>query len=308
MKIYPLYFTLLLSIALPISSGNAAPITRQFILDERIPYSIPVAHRQGVTTFLFPAAPSAFYGKNIVRSGTEEESNPNAQFSLSYKPGNNYFSIRALKPDSRDILTVIYQRNAYQLEIFAAPENPLYTVTFLPPNTRTGKAKAGVFPSQLLGLLDKAKAFPLFAKYHPESLDRVTRVQPARIILYRGFRVLIDEVFRFDDYDTLVFRILFHNQTDEPIYYQPQALAVRVGDRIYTASISDASGIMPPRSITPAYFAITGNANGNANYLSADNRWNVLVSRVLPPPEASRFSKITPVVKRSASPGKTVSP
>jgi hypothetical protein len=34
---------------------------------------------------------------------------------------------------------------------------------------------------------------------------------------------------------------------------------------------------MPPKSTTPAFFAITGNGTGGRNNLAPDNKWNVLV-------------------------------
>ena len=36
---------------------------------------------------------------------------------------------------------------------------------------------------------------------------------------------------------------------------------------------------MPPKSTTPAFFAITGNGQGGRNNLDPDNKWNVLVVR-----------------------------
>jgi len=37
--------------------------------------------------------------------------------------------------------------------------------------------------------------------------------------------------------------------------------------------------VMPPKSVTPAFFAITGNGQGGRNHLAPDNKWNVLVVR-----------------------------
>ena len=37
----------------------------------------------------------------------------NADFLISFTPGNHYFTIRALKHDAEDHLTVIYNRKAY---------------------------------------------------------------------------------------------------------------------------------------------------------------------------------------------------
>ena len=68
------------------------------------------------------------------------------------------------------------------------------------------------------------------------------------------------------------------NASESAIYYKPQDLAVRLEDRIYTQSLADASGIMPPKSTTPAFFAITGNGQGGRGNLAPDNKWNVLVA------------------------------
>jgi hypothetical protein len=91
--------------------------------------------------------------------------------------------------------------------------------------------------------------------------------------------LLIRDVWRFEQEDTLVFRIELKNSSDSTIYYKPQDLAVRLEDRIYTQSIADASGVMPPKSTTPAFFAVTGNGQGGRNNLTPDNKWNVLVVR-----------------------------
>ena len=42
---------------------------------------------------------------------TREQENANSL--ISFTPGNFYFTIRTLKPDAEDHLTVIYQRKAY---------------------------------------------------------------------------------------------------------------------------------------------------------------------------------------------------
>ena len=95
---------------------------------------------------------------------------------------------------------------------------------------------------------------------------------------YDNFRLLIRDVWRFEE-EHAVFRLELENTTDTTIYYKPQDLAVRLENRIYTQSIADADGVMPPRSTTPAFFAITGNSQGGRNNLAPDNKWNVLVVR-----------------------------
>lgn len=62
--------------------------------------------------------------------------------------------------------------------------------------------------------------------------------------------------------------------------YQPQRLAVRVGQDVYYASISDASGIVPPKASTAAFFAVTGTPRGGRANLSVKNAFSIIVPRV----------------------------
>ena len=74
-----------------------------------------------------------------------------------------------------------------------------------------------------------------------------------------------------------IVRGLFRNRERRSI--TSPNLAVRLEDRIYTQSLADASGIMPPKSTTPAFLAISGNGQGGRGNLAPDNKWNVLVVR-----------------------------
>jgi hypothetical protein len=90
----------------------------------------------------------------------------------------------------------------------------------------------------------------------------------------------VEEVFRFDPEDTLVFRVRFENTGETEVIYQPQRLAVRVGQNVYYSSIADASGIIPPKAATIGFFAITGTPRGGRANLSIRNYFSVIVPRV----------------------------
>jgi hypothetical protein len=142
-----------------------------------------------------------------------------------------------------------------------------------------------VTPGSLVGLLDKAKAYPILKASHPEAVEQVDYVSyggKPRVMDYNDFEVRLEEVFRFDPQDTLVFRIVLRNKTDKEIRYQAQGFSLRVGERLYSQSISDASGVMPPKSDTPAYFAITGTPTGGRNDVSTKNEFTIIVSTVDP--------------------------
>jgi hypothetical protein len=173
---------------------------------------------------------------------------------------------------------VIFNRKAYVLHMTAS-ENPFYNVTFYQEERNGKDGRIGVLPERILSLMDKAKAYPLLLKAEPDGLAGVAHSSPAITNYYKDFSVRILDVWRFEEEDTLIFRLELVNETDQPIYYKPQDLAVRLDERIYTQSLADASGVMPPKSVTPAFFAITGNGQGGRNHLAPDNKWNVLVVR-----------------------------
>jgi len=251
----------------------AGPIVQKS-LDEFVIYDVPVAFKTGTTTVMFPSEISGLYAKSV--AAHEQE---NAGFVISFTPGNFYFTIRALKKDAEDHLTVIFNRKAYVLHLTAS-EKPFYNVTFY-QEERQGKQRGriSIVPERLFSLMDKAKAYPLLSNNHPDALAGVLHEVPAITNYYEGFNVRIRDVWRFEQDDTLIFRLELENTTDRTIQYNPQDLAVRLGERIYTQSLADASGVMPPKSVTPAFFAITGNGQGGRNNLAPDNKWNVLVIR-----------------------------
>ena len=267
-----LHASIFIGFGLLVQSLSANEIVQK-PLDEFVIYHLPIAFKSGNTTVLFPSAITGLYAKSVA---VQEQ--PNADFLLSFTPGNFYFTVRALRKEAEDHLTVIYNRKAYVLQL-AASEKPFYSVTFFRGgNTRSGARP--VVPGRLLSLLDKAKAYRLFQKDYPDALAGVVHAAPDATNYYDNFKVVTRDVWRFEEEDTLVFRVDLENTSDHTVYYKPQDLAVRLEDRIYTQSVADASGVMPPKSTTPAFFAITGNGSGGRNNLAPDNKWNVLVVRV----------------------------
>src|SRR6202011_5490171 len=105
---------------------------------------------------------------------------------------------------------------------------------------RSAALQRRVTPEVLLGLLDRAKSYALIAGQYPEAAQQIERATPESISYYRDFRATVEEVFRFDPEDTLVFRVRFENTGEAEVIYQPQRLAVRVGTNVYYASIVDA--------------------------------------------------------------------
>ncbi len=151
-------------------------------------------------------------------------------------------------------------------------------------------------PARLLGLLDKAKAFPLLKAQQPEAVaDATARTfgDHPPITDFNDFEIRLEEVFRFEAEDTLVFHVLLRNKSDRQIRYLPGSFRVRVGDQLYYQSVSDAPGVLPPKAESTVYFAITGSPDGERNDLSLKNDFSVLVSRLPCPPNSAPDAQAT---------------
>jgi hypothetical protein len=254
-------------------------------LDDQTVYHLKVGTDK-VTTLVFPQPITALEGSDITA-----DPKTRAKILLSYHAGDRFFSVRALTDPATADLNVIINRKVYVLELLT-DKAPFQSVTFYPadepPAQSAGQPNVG--PSRLLGLLDRAKAYPLLAEQHPEMVSQIDKAEPFTQTLYEGFHVILTKVFRFDAEDALIFQVEFVNETDKPIYYIPQSLAVRVGSGVYWSALSDASGIITagekdPKTgkITPGhsdgYFVICGTPHGGRNHLSVQNAFNVLVFR-----------------------------
>ena len=257
--------------------GIAGPL-KQIPLDNYVIQNVPVATLTGNTVIMFPAPIQALYAS---RCALQEQ--PNADFLLDFQPGQYWFTLRALKRDVEDYVTVMYERKAYVVHVTAS-DKPLYTVSFFRRDGVGGQAAGRriVTPDRLLSLIDKAKAYQLFLAQEPEAVAGVLYDQPGRVCDYPRFRVRIEEVFRFEEEDTIVFNTQLINDTDQPIVYDPQLFGVQLRNELYPASVVDASGTMPPKSTTAAFFAITGTPSGGRNNLAPANPWNVLISERKP--------------------------
>ena len=255
--------------------ADAASVVKQFPLDERTVYEIPIA-MDAPTTLMFPSALTAIEAANV-------SANPEtpAPVLLAYTPGRSFFSVRALEPTAKAAVNVVWKNKTYVLRFTVAAE-PFGSVTFYEDEIagRSAALQRRVTPEVLLSLLDRAKNYALIATQYPEAAQQIEHAAPQSVTYYRDFRVIVEEVFRFDPEDTLVFRLRFENSAGTEIVYQPQRLAARVGQNVYYAAIADASGIIPPKASTTGFFAITGTPRGGRANLSTKNEFSVIVSRV----------------------------
>ena len=246
-------------------------------LDEHTVYTIPVSFSR-VTTISFPGPISAIDGALVTL-----DAKTSGLFQLAHKQGSYFFSVRSLVKDAATNINVRWNNKTYVLQLEDS-QAPLLSIIFkYAADGKSSLTRRAVTPGTLVGLLDKAKAYRVLKDNHPEAVEQIDyasyEAQP-HFMDYKDFEIRLEEAFRFDPQDTLIFRVVLHNKTDKEILYKPEGFSLRVGERLYFQSISDANGVMPPNSETPAYFAVTGTTDGGRNDISIKNEFTVLLTRV----------------------------
>jgi hypothetical protein len=283
--------------------AQPSPSIQQVWLDDRVVVSVPVATNR-VTTINFPGAITAIDGAGVTVDGKTP-----GLFQLAHTKGSAFFSVRALFPKASANLNIRWNDHTYVFEL-AESDQPVLSLNMDAPPTPEdagGGSVPDVSPIKLLALLDKAKAFPLLKAQQPESVadvDFTTYDGKPLVSDFNDYAIQIEQAFRFNAQDTLVFRLVITNRIDAPLIYQPDSFWLRAGNRLYPQSISDADGTVPPKGQAIVYFAISGTPDGGRNNLSLRNAFTVLVTRISAPPPPPPVVTVTnaPSVKPVRSP------
>lgn len=247
---------------------------QEFRLGQGMIYEVYVKSGDGVTTVTFPSAISKIAGVNVAMDGSSD-------FVIAAKPGSYYFNIMAQKKGATGTLTVIHNRQTYILYLKQDDKKAYASVNFAASSggssSYSGKS-VSVTPARLLSLIDMTKGYELFKKRYPSEVRDTVHVKNHRFSNYGKFKIELLEVVRFNREDTLVFKLLMHNESAEEISYDKFSFSAQVGGKTYYMSSADASGVMPQKSATWAFFTITGTPDGGRNNLAPDNEFMVGVT------------------------------
>lgn len=248
---------------------------QDFVLDDHTVYAVPVSAMR-VTTFSFPSPIAAIDGALTTADGKTP-----GVFQIAHTKGTGYFSARALVKGATTNLNVRWNNRTYVFELRESSE-PCYSL-ILRGGTEKGSSPARpLTPNRLLGILDKAKAFPLLQQYQPDVVrdveHRDCRAKP--IVSDCGeYEVRMNEGFRFPAQDTLVFQLVIANKSDKPLEHTPERLEVRIGEQVFTPSLADLASTIAPHGSAAGYVAITGNPSGGRNDLALKNDFAFVLSR-----------------------------
>ena len=267
-------------LAATVAFGEPPDTIQRVTLDERAVVTVPVATNR-VTTISFPGPITAIDAVGVTADGKTP-----GQFQLAHTKGSSFVSVRALARKAATNLNIRWNKHTYVFEVVES-DSPILALNLEDQTaSETVHPAPLVTPVRLLALLDKAKAFQLLRKQHPESVaDAEARTfgNEPQVTDFNDYEIRVEEVFRFNTEDTLVFHLTLRNKSDSEIRYLPESFCVRVGNRLYYQSISDAPGVLPPCAASTVYFAITGTPDGGRNELSLKNEFTVLITRTSPP-------------------------
>ena len=250
-------------------------------LDERVVVTVPVATNR-VTTISFPGPISA-----IDAVGVSTDPKVPGQFQLAHTKGSSFLSVRASARKVATNLNIRWNKKTYVFELVESDAPVLALNLEDRAASETVQPAPVVSPKRLLALLDKAKAFPLLKQHQPEAVAQAearTFGDKPQVTDFNDYEIRVEEVFRFNPEDSLVFHVTLRNKSEQEIRYRPESFTVRVGNRVYHQAISDAPGVLPPKSQSTVYFAVTGTPDGGRNELSLKNEFSVFVTRLTPPP------------------------
>lgn len=273
--------SLLIVLSAVVAFAEPPEAIQRVSLDERAVVTVPVATNR-VTTISFPGPITAIDAVGVTADGKTL-----GQFQLAHSKGSSFVSVRALARKAATNLNIRWNKRTYVFEIIESDAPVLALNLEDQAAAETVQPAPLVTPTRLLALLDKAKAFQLLKKQHAEAVaDAEARAfgDEPQVTDFNDYEIRVEEVFRFNAEDTLVFHVTLRNKSDAEVRYLPESFCVRVGNRLYHQSISDAPGVLPSYAVSTVYFAITGTPDGGRNELSLKNEFTVLVTRTSPPP------------------------
>lgn len=286
-----------LFLAVTVALAEPPEAIQRITLDERVVVTVPVATNR-VTTISLPGPIAAIDAVGVTADGKTP-----GQFQLAHTKGSSFMSVRALSRKAATNLNIRWNKRTYVFELVES-DAPVLALNLEDRAATAQNAQPApqVSPTRLLALLDKAKAFPLLKKQQPDAVagaEARTFSGKPLVTDFNDYEIRIEEAFRFNPEDTLVFHVTLRNKSEQEIRYLPESFCVRVGNRLYFQSISDAPGVLPPCAASTVYFAVTGTPDGGRNELSLKNDFSVLVTRTSPPP---------PEVVSTNAPAKVVQP
>lgn len=263
------------------------PVIMERVLNPNEVIIVPTA--PGLTTTLqFPRPIRSVDGEGI-----SEKHDTESLFTASYTRGvqSKTISFSPLYTKARTnvnimvgdevfvfVLMVDFEKAIFKLNLKEPPPAPQPIIATAKELVVTPEKRDLLRPSpaQLLGLLDKCKAYPILDAEDKATDDLIQGLPPWPSTKGDGYEIEPLNIFRKGAWDALVFEVLITNTTDKKLFYNPESWIVNPGGPLsFKAALSDAGGVVPPFKTAKAYFVIRGDGEQGTNNLSPDNKWTI---------------------------------
>lgn len=252
-----------------VTSLGAGPVKR-YPLDDRPVYTVSVG-TSAPTTVIFPGPVTALDGAGVSTKPAEEP-----PILISHQDGARFFSVRALRPGAAGAVNVVFRDRVFAFA-FTSNGEPDRTVTFYDSAGDPLRKVPRPGPERLLALIDQAKNYAAIAEQYPALVQRIERTTPGTETLSGSVAAVIEEAFRFDEKDALVFRVRLENRGTELRRYSPAHLGVRVAGVTFPVALTDAPGAVPAGRSTLITLVIVGSPEGGRGHLSLKNGFSIVV-------------------------------
>lgn len=250
---------------------------REMTLNPEVSLSIPVA-RDRLTTIRFPSPPTALEGLFLA-----PEPEPSALFQMSFRPGNSFFSVRALVAEAKSNLNVIWKGRTYVLELFESDE-PLLSVILKEASPVVPLTRPPTPARRTPDTARLAQLVSLVASRRPGETSTLPSSAEATLLNLRWqfthYDLLLREIVRFPEDDTLVFCVLLRNKSKSALTCNPRSFAMVASRHFWTPSYFQAEGSVPPKAEGALFFAVTGGVNGVPAQPGMTNEFRVITGEI----------------------------
>jgi hypothetical protein len=243
------------------------------------------------TTVEFPDTIEMINGKGLV----SDEAKQAGKFEFGFLPNTNFFSITPLADNVSTNLNVAVDGKIYCLEIVTGP-SANYKVTFaanapllqtaavdggvLPPLSETpaevdSSAKRQISVARMIGLIDKAKAYPILAIQKDSPVKDLLTAFPQKTFETAEVRLTLRGVYRDNAFDGICFAVEMESKDGKVHHYDVESFGVAAGDRRFGQFTASASGEVPATGPAMGFFAIAGDGMGGRNDLAPTNDFQI---------------------------------
>jgi hypothetical protein len=261
-----------------------------FALNDAEVYRITTAPAV-TTTVEFPDTIEMINGKGLVSDEVKQA----GKFEFGFLPNTNYFSITPLADNVSTNLNVAVDGQIYCLEIvtgqaanykvsFSASAPLLQTAAMnggvLPPLSETpaevdASAKRKISVARVIGLMDKAKAYPILAIQKDSPVKDLLTAFPQKSFETANVRLTLRGVYRDNAFDGICFAVEMESKDGKIHHYDIESFGVVAGNRQFGQFTASATGEVPATGTSMGYFAVAGDGMGGRNDLAPTNDFQI---------------------------------